>query len=36
MAVVITSVVVAGEPVAVGFTGTGIDGAMHFVQIVEV
>lgn len=36
MTVVITSVVAAGEEVVVGLSGIGVDGAMHFVQIVEV
>lgn len=36
MTVVITSVVAAGEEVAFGFTATLVDGAIHFVQIVEV
>lgn len=36
MTVVITSVGAAGEEVAVGFTVNGVEGAMHFVQIVEV
>ena len=36
MTVVITSVDAAGEEVAVGLTVTGVEGAMHFVQTVEV
>lgn len=36
ISVVTTSVVLAGTGVLLGLTGTGVDGATHLVQIVEV